>query len=157
MNRARPPVSAASERSTRRPLLATIVPADPETHLAHCLGRLIRGDRYWPSREARVRKRHGPPLAADAVAKAAFVPPLPTIEPATNWAKLGQFPRWIKLGGATVGTQLGDGRMLGARPMSLHPPNHRPRATAFGTDDGRSALTAGTALHVKGFRTPASH
>jgi hypothetical protein len=54
-------------------------------------------------------KRHGPPLAADAVAKAAFVPPLPTIKPATNWAKLGQFPRWIKLGGATVGIQLGDG------------------------------------------------
>ena len=47
-----------------------------------------------------MRKRHGP-LAADAVAKAAFVPPLPTIKPVTNWAKLGQFPRWIKLGRAT--------------------------------------------------------
>jgi len=48
-----------------------------------------------------VRKRHGPPLAADAVAKAALVPPLPTIKPVTNWTKLGQFPRRIKLGGAT--------------------------------------------------------
>jgi len=58
---------------------------------------------------ARVRKRHGSPLAADAVAKAAFVPPLPTIKPVTNWAKSGQFPRWINLGGATVVTQFGDG------------------------------------------------
>src|SRR5208282_1837793 len=48
-----------------------------------------------------MRKRHGPPLAADAVAKAALVPPLPTIKPVTNWTKLGQFPRRIKLGGAT--------------------------------------------------------
>jgi hypothetical protein len=40
-----------------------------------------------------------PPLAADAVAKATFVPPLSTIKSVTNWAKLGQFPRWIKLGG----------------------------------------------------------
>jgi len=48
-----------------------------------------------------VRKRHNPPLAADAVAKAAFVPPLPTVKPVTNWAKLGQLPRWMKLGGAT--------------------------------------------------------
>ena len=70
---------------------------DPETHLARCLGWLIRGDRYWPSSGAWVRKRHGP-LAADAVAKAAFVPPLPTIKPVTNWAKLGQFLGWIKLG-----------------------------------------------------------
>ena len=48
-----------------------------------------------------MRKRHGLPLAAEAVAKAPFAPPLPTIKPVTNWAKLGQFPRWIKLGGAT--------------------------------------------------------
>jgi hypothetical protein len=48
-----------------------------------------------------VRKRHGPPLAADAVAKVAFVPPLTTIKPVTNWARLGQFPRWITLAGAT--------------------------------------------------------
>ena len=86
-----------------------IVPADPETRLARCLGWLIRGDRYWPSRGARVRKRHGPPPAADAVPKAPFVPPLPTIKRVTNWAKLGQFPSWIKLGGATEVTQFGDG------------------------------------------------
>jgi hypothetical protein len=49
------------------------------------------------------------PLAADAFAKAAFVPPLPTIKPVTNWAKLGQFPRWIRLGGATEVTQFGEG------------------------------------------------
>jgi hypothetical protein len=40
-------------------------------------------------------------LATDAVAKAAFVPPLPTIKAVTNWAKLGQFPRSITLGGVT--------------------------------------------------------
>ena len=96
-----------------------------------------------------MRKRHGPPLAADAVAKAAFVPPLPTIKPATNWPKLGQFPRWIKARRATVGIQFGDVRMLGAQSMSLHPPNRRPRAAAFGTDNGRSALMAGTALPVQ--------
>ena len=44
---------------------------------------------------ARVRKRHGLSPAADAVAKAPFVPLLPTIKPVTNWAKLGQFLRWI--------------------------------------------------------------
>jgi len=49
---------------------------------------------------ARVRERHGRPLAADVVAKA-FVPPLPTIRPVTNWPKLAQFPSWITLGGAT--------------------------------------------------------
>ena len=92
MTRPRPPVSAAWERSTRRPPLATIVPADPETHLARCLGRLIRGDRYWPFHEARVRQRHDLPLAADAVAKAPFAPPLPAIKRVTNWAKLAQFP-----------------------------------------------------------------
>jgi hypothetical protein len=81
---------------------------DPETHLAHCLGWLIRSGRYWPSPGTRVRKPRGRPLAADAVAKAAFVPPLRTIKPVTNWAKLGQFPSWIKLGGAEV-TQFGDG------------------------------------------------
>jgi len=57
------------------------------------LGWLIRGDRYWPSREARVRKRHGPPLAADAVAKALFAPRLPTIKP----DKLGEVgPAYVR-------------------------------------------------------------
>src|SRR6516225_2258947 len=32
--------------------------------------------------------------------------------------------------------------------VSLHPPNHRQPPTAFGTDNGRSALVAGTALHA---------
>jgi hypothetical protein len=41
-----------------------------------------------------MRKRHGPPPAADAVAKAPFVPRLPD-EPVINWAKLAQFPRWV--------------------------------------------------------------
>jgi hypothetical protein len=68
---------------------------DPQTHLARCLGWLIQSDRYCPSRGARVRKRHGPPLAVDAVAKAPFVPLIPTIRPVTNWANLAQFPRWI--------------------------------------------------------------
>src|SRR6516162_778646 len=44
---------------------------------------------------------------------------------------------------------------LVALVVSLHPPNHRRPPTAFGTDNGRSVLAAGTALRVKGFRTPA--
>src|SRR6516164_2757823 len=32
--------------------------------------------------------------------------------------------------------------------VSLHPPNHRQPPTAFGTDNSRSALVAGTALHA---------
>ena len=32
--------------------------------------------------------------------------------------------------------------------VSLHPPNHRQPPTAFGTDNGRSALATGTALHA---------
>jgi hypothetical protein len=55
-----------------------------------------------------VRKPRGRPLAADAVAKAAFVPPLRTIKPVTNWAKLGQFPRWIKLGGVAQPKPIAD-------------------------------------------------
>jgi hypothetical protein len=68
---------------------------NPRTHLARYLGWLIQRNRYCPSRGARVRKRRGPPLAADAVAKAPFVAPLTTIKPVTNWANLAQFPRWI--------------------------------------------------------------
>jgi hypothetical protein len=114
------PGSAASERSTRRSPLARIVPADPETHLARCLGRLIRSDRYWPSRGARVRRRHGLPLAADAVAKAPFAPPLPTIKPVTDWAKLAQFPYVDKAG-------RGDRRAPSRRPCASTP-RTRPRA-----------------------------
>jgi len=33
-----------------------------------------------------------PPFAVDG-REGGFVPPLPTIKPVTNWAKLGQFPR----------------------------------------------------------------
>jgi len=33
-------------------------------------------------------------------------------------------------------------------PKSLRPPNHRQLPTAFGTDNGRSALAAGTAPHA---------
>jgi putative transposase len=36
-------------------------------------------------------------------------------------------------------------------------PNHRQPRTAFGTDNGRSALVAGTAPHVKGYQKPARH
>ena len=93
-----------------------------------------------------MRKRHGPPLAADAVAKAAFVPPAPNDQAGHKLAQVGTVSEVDKARRATVGIQFGDARMLGARPMSLHPPNRRPRAAAFGTDNGRSALMAGTAL-----------
>ena len=43
---------------------------------------------------------------------------------------------------------------LTQKPMSLH---HRLPLTAFETHNGRSTFAAGTALHVKGFRTPARH
>src|SRR5271169_2371070 len=85
----REPGAAASERPGWRPPLVT----NRSHQFLH--NRRLRHKRP----RARVRKRHGPPLAADAVAKAAFAPPLPTIKPVTNWPKLGQFPRWIKLGG----------------------------------------------------------
>jgi len=75
----REPGAAASERPGWRPLLVT----NRSHQFLH--NRRLRHKRP----RARVRKRHGPPLAADAVAKAAFAPPLPTIKPVTNWPKLG--------------------------------------------------------------------
>jgi hypothetical protein len=46
---------------------------------------------------------------------------------------------------------------LRTSPKSLHGLFVGSRATAFKTDNGRSTFAAGTALHVKGFRTPARH
>jgi len=72
--------------------------------------------------------------------------PVPNDQAGHKLAQVGTVSEVDKARRATVGIQFGDGRMLGARPMSLHPPNRRPRAAAFGTDNGRSALMAGTAL-----------
>ena len=64
--------------------------------------------------------------------------------PAPN-AKLSPYrrpPSFIDVGNCPNLGQFVAGLIV---PMSLHPPNHRPRAAAFGTDNCRSALMAGTA------------
>jgi hypothetical protein len=111
-----------------------IVPADPETRLARCLGWLIRGDRYWPSCGARVRKRHGLPLAAEAVAKA--VRAAAPNDQAGD--KLGQ------LGPVSVGGSSWPGRSASAISTALR----------VNASDSPSAAAAGVALLRESLRRP---